>query len=317
MLKQSIPVADLKQFLSCSDTAEQHFVDLVGNALRDHGFFSLVNHGVDEELVKRAYAKAKDFFHLPSEIKEQYEDPDLNGQRGFVSFAKESAKAADAPDLKEFWHIGRELTSTHRRYKELPKNIWPKEVQDFQAIMLAVYQQIERCALHLLDAISLYIGEHKQFLRMMTVEGNSILRLIHYPPIPDNAHPQSIRAAAHEDINLITLLCESTAEGLEIQNKDDSWTAILALDGQIIVDSGDMLQNLTNGYLRSTTHRVVKPAQSFDERFSMPFFTHPLAKADLSPRAKCIEKTGGIKEFPDITQEEYLNQRLTELGLKR
>lgn len=150
----------------------------------------------------------------------------------------------------------------------------------------------------------------------MTVNSDTILRIIHYPPIPATAPPASLRAAAHEDINLITLLCEATADGLELRQHDGTWLSIRALPGQLIVDSGDMLQQLTNGRWQSTTHRVVNPANDLDRRFSMPFFVHPRPEVDLTPLPSCIAKVGK-QQFRSITAGEYLQQRLREIGLAK
>ena len=181
--------------------------------------------------------------------------------------------------------------------------------------MKNVYKQLEECSLKILEACSLFLNEEKSLISEMAVKGNTILRLIHYPPIPEDAHPSSVRAAAHEDINLITLLIDATSSGLELLDRDGNWIPVVTPKGCIIVDSGDMLQNLTNGYYKATTHRVVNPDDSRSRRFSMPFFVHARSEVPLNPLTKCVEKTGGEKKFPDITAGEYLHQRLKEIGL--
>jgi isopenicillin N synthase-like dioxygenase len=308
MLLQTIPVVDLQDFHADLPDRQQKFVTTMGRALEDIGFFALVNHGVDSSLIRKAYQVAEQFFELPDSIKLRYEDPTLNGQRGFTRFGKEHAKDQAAPDLKEFWHVGRELNLA---------NLRPSEVSDFAKVMDELYGQLEICAMHLLRACALYLEEPIDFLSQRATDGDTILRVIHYPPIPEDADPASIRSAPHEDINLITLLCEATASGLELLQRDGTWRSIPALEGQIIVDSGDMLQQLTNGLLKSTTHRVVNPDDQRSRRFSMPFFVHPNATTDLTPLPSCIAKTGGVPKFPTITAGQYLQQRLTEIGLKK
>jgi isopenicillin N synthase-like dioxygenase len=278
----------------------------MGAALQDIGFFALVNHGVEAQLIQQAYAVTQTFFELPESVKLAYADPLLKGQRGFTRFGQEHAKDHPVPDLKEFWHVGRE--------ESLP-NLKPIEVPQFHPVMAELYQQLETCAGHLLEACALYLGEPRTRLREMTRSGDTILRIIHYPPIPADVTPNSLRAAAHEDINLITLLCEATADGLELLQRDGTWLTIPALPGQIIVDSGDMLQQLTNGLLKSTTHRVRNPDNDRDRRFSMPFFVHPRAEVDLTPLPSCVAQTGGVAQFPPITAGAYLHQRLREIGL--
>lgn len=305
-MQQTIPIVDLQSFLSDDPAAQQNFVLTIGKALEDIGFFALVNHGVDRALIQRAYQSAEAFFELPDETKLRYEDPKLNGQRGFTRFGKEHAKDHPVPDLKEFWHVGRETRLA---------NLDPIEVPEFHVTMNQLYAQLEQCAAKLLEACALYLGEDRSFLSKTTIDADTILRIIHYPPIPEDANPASLRSAPHEDINLITLLCEATNSGLELLQRDGTWRAIPNVEGQIIVDSGDMLQQLTNGLLKSTTHRVINPGDR-TRRFSMPFFVHPVGKTDLTPLQSCITKTGGAMRFPKITAGEYLQQRLAEIGLK-
>jgi isopenicillin N synthase-like dioxygenase len=199
--------------------------------------------------------------------------------------------------------------------REYPENLWPAEIPEFREVMLELYRQLDVCSLRLLEACSLYIGEAPQLLPEMAREGNTILRVIHYPEVAADRNPESIRAGAHEDINFITLLCEATAGGLELLQRDGSWLPIHALKGQIIVDTGDMLQNLTNGLLKSTTHRVANPGNSRERRFSMPYFVHPRSHVSLEPLPRCVEPTGDEPQFPKISAGEYLEQRLREIGL--
>lgn len=312
-LTQTIPVLDLQLF-QADGFERQKFVTQLGHALETTGFFAVTNHGVDPDLIKQAYQVAQQFFELPTATKCQYELPALNGQRGFTSFGKEHAKDHSVPDLKEFWHIGRELPSGHTLATNYAANLQVAEVPQFHPVMAQLYAQLEACAIALLQACALYLGEPETLLSEMVRDGDTILRIIHYPPIPLNINPASLRAAPHEDINLITLLCEATDDGLELLQRDGSWLPIRSLPGQIIVDSGDMLQQLTNGLLKSTTHRVVNPECNRDRRFSMPFFVHPRQEVDLTPLPTCVARTG-TSPFPSITAGAYLMQRLREIGL--
>lgn len=312
--EQTIPVIDMEDYRSSDASRNQKFVKTLGDALVDLGFFAIENHGVDHELIETCYKLNYELFTLSDSTKKAYEDDNLKGQRGYTSFGKEHAKDSEAPDLKEFWHVGRELKSGHPLAGVYPKNVWPSEIPNFKEIFLNLYAQLDSLASNILEASALYLDLPKNQFSKIAVNGNTILRMIHYPPISDDANPASIRAAAHEDINLITLLCESTASGLELLQRDGAWRPIHSLKGQIIGDAGDMLQNITNGYFKSTTHRVVNPDNSRDRRFSMPFFIHPEPEADLSPLPKCVELTGGKKNYDDISAEEYLNKRLKEIG---
>lgn len=315
MVEQTIPVVDLNDFLKGSGSTKDDFVQTVGKGLTDLGFFAVENHGVDHKLIEQAYGLAKHFFEQETSLKTKYEDPTIKGQRGYVSFGKEHAKGANAPDLKEFWHVGQSLPQDHALRSVYPDNVWPSELPEFKPVFQQLYKQLETCAMTLLKACALYLNENETLFSDMATDGNSILRVIHYPPIAEDANPASIRAAAHEDINLITLLCESTDEGLELLQKDGNWRPIHALNGQIVVDTGDMIQNVTNGILKSTTHRVVNPNNDRSQRFSMPFFVHARSEVDLSPLPSCVEKSGGKKLYEDMTAGEYLHQRLKEIGL--
>jgi isopenicillin N synthase-like dioxygenase len=302
---QPIPVVDLRDF-QAGASARHRFIQVMGQALETVGFFAVTHTGVDEDLLASAYAVAETFFALPDAVKRNYADPARRGQRGFTRFGQEHAKDSHAPDLKEFWHLGQAA---------IVANLDPIEVPEFQLTMLALYGQLMDCANLLLEACALYLGEPQSLLREMAIGGDTILRVIHYPPIPAGVNPNSLRAAPHEDINLITLLCAATDGGLELQQRDGSWLAIPALPGQIIVDSGDMLQWLTNGRLRSTTHRVVNTDGGRARRFSMPFFVHPAPSTDLTPLPASVAATGGPANFPPITAGDYLTQRLREIGL--
>jgi isopenicillin N synthase-like dioxygenase len=310
---QTIPILDLHDFQGDGPNRQQ-FVQQFGHALEHLGFLALVNHGIEQELIQQAYQLAQQFFELPESIKQQYEIPELHGQRGFTSHGREHAKDHPVPDLKEFWHVGREFAPDYPLAYAYAANVQIAEVPQFHPTMMQLYGQLEACAAQLLQACALYLGEPATLMSEMLRDGDTILRIIHYPPVPADVHPASLRAAAHEDINLITLLCEATDDGLELLQRDGSWLPISAVPGQIIVDSGDMLQQLTNGVFKSTTHRVVNPGSDRTRRFSMPFFAHPRRDVDLTPLPGCVARTG-VQQFPAITAGEYLMQRLREIGL--
>ncbi len=318
---QTIPLLDLKDFVGGQSQARADaFVEAFGSALSEVGFFALTNHGVEQRLIDAAYGATEAFFALPEATKVQYEIAELKGQRGFTRFGKEHAKDSVAPDLKEFWHLGRERPTAHP--VGYPDNIWPREVPQFHPVMAALFQQLETCSGHLMKACARYLQQPEDFFEVQVAEGQTILRVIHYPPVAEEATPASQRAAPHEDINLITLLCEATTPGLELLQANGEWLPIQTQPGQIVVDTGDMLQSLSNGLLKSTTHRVVNPnrsrapiGQRSSRRFSMPFFVHPRPEFDLTPLPNCIERTEGNQLFPDQSAEQYLNQRLKEIGL--
>ncbi len=314
MSHQSIPVVNLKSYTHGTAADRQHFVATIGAALNDVGFFSVEDHGVDMKLIDTAYSIAGELFDLSLEKKNRYENLVDRGHRGYIGYGREHAKNSTAADLKEFWHVGRELPAGHPLNKVYPDNVWPTEIPEFKTIFLELYRQLEMCAMTLLEGCAVYLGEPKDRFSAAAVHGNSVLRMIHYPPIPEDRNPASIRAGAHEDINLITLLCEATTGGLELLENNGTWRPIHALKGQIVCDTGDMIQNLTNGVLRSTTHRVVNPNNSRERRFSMPFFVHPRADVSLNPMASCIQRQGGKSLYRNITAGEFLTERLREIG---
>lgn len=313
-MNYSIPVVDLNDYLSGDKEREEKFVRGVGSALQEIGFFALTNHNVPSDLIDTSYQETKQLFALPTDEKLKYQIPGLNGQRGYTAFGKEHAKGSNAPDLKEFWHVGQELDSS-KLAETYPANVWPASIPNFRKTTVSIFKSLEFAGLKVLEACALYLGEEKNRIRDTAVDGNSILRLIHYPPVAADRNPNSIRAGAHEDINLITLLIDATSSGLELMDRKGNWIPVVTPKGCIIVDAGDMLQNLTNGFYKSTTHRVVNPDNSREARYSMPFFMHARGEVDLNPLESCIAATGGKKLYPDITADAYLLQRLKEIGL--
>ncbi len=308
MTRSAIPVVSYIDLLG-APAGQQRAIATLGQALEEVGFLILECHPVAPEVVRRAYQVAGEFFALPSEAKAQYALPQQRGKGGFSSFGSEQAKGHSIPDAKEFWHVNRHSLVDLEA-------AWPQEVPFFRPVMTRLYQQLMACADVLLEACAIYLGQPKDWLVAMATEGNTVLRLAHYPALGAGTLPGSLRAAPHEDINLITLLCEATTPGLEILTQGGQWLPIQVNPGQIVVDTGDMLQNLTNGLFKSTTHRVVNPRSGNQARLSMPFFVHPRQEVDLSPVASLVERTGGSSQFPAITAGEYLAQRLREIQVE-
>lgn len=310
MASQNIPVVDLGDW-HAGGAAKDRFVDAVGASLADIGFFAVRNHGVADELMTHAYDVARRFFHLPARTKARYHDPAKRGQRGFTGMGKEHARDAQAADLKEFWQLGRPGW-THPLYGD---NVAPTEIADFAPTMVELYERLDGLGQILLEACAAYIDEPADRFADMARDSDTIVRVLYYPPVGKDVPPGAVRSAAHEDINLITLLSGATAEGLELLRRDGSWMAVHTGFDTIVVDSGDMLQNVTNGLYKSTTHRVVNPGDASSERFSIPCFIHARLDVDLSPLPSCVARTGGATRYPSLTAGEYLEQRLREIGL--
>ena len=312
-----IPSLDLASFVTGSPKQKNDFVGQLGRAWTEIGFVAIKNHGLDETTQQHLYKAVKQFFALPQEVKNKYENPELMGQRGYVGKMKEHAKGYNSPDLKEFFHIGQMHDPGDQDTDEYPRNIFPAEVPEFEDYGVRAFQLLEQAGIQLLRAIALFLGIREDFFDEKVKNGNSILRPIHYFPIIESANVPSdaLRAARHTDINLITLLMGASAEGLQVLRRDGEWIPITALPEQIVVNVGDMLSRMTNEKLRSTVHRVVNPTREklHLPRYSIPYFMHPKSQMSLACLPECIDKDHP-KKFKDITAGEYLVRRLKEIG---
>ncbi len=312
---RSIPVVDYLDFTSGDEERKSAFIKSVGDSLKDIGFFALKNHGIPLSAIEQSYEQGDAFFSMSEDVKRTYLQPQIAHQRGYTAFGIEHAKNNPAPDLKEFWQTGRSHPTSGKKPTYV-ENVWPdNHLPQFREVIDGLFSRMENVSQNLLESCSLYLGKPKSWLGSMAEDGNTIMRIIHYPPLGDDVLPGAVRSAEHEDINFITLLVTATADGLEVMDHDGSWIKVEGDATHIIVDSGDMLQNLTNGLFKSTTHRVVNPANSTERRFSMPMFVHPRNEIDLTPRPEFIELTGGKALFQSITAGDYLHQRLVEIGL--
>lgn len=286
---------------------------LVRQAFEEWGFVAVRDHQVPASSIQDCYEQAGSFFALPQETKDRYHVRGGAGQRGYTPFASETGKGASAPDLKEFWHVGREPAPAGASSEAYPDNVWPEELPAFRPALLTLYRQLEELGNQLLVLVARSLGLPSNDLVDRVRDGNSILRPLHYPPIENAAG--AVRAAAHEDINVLTLLVGSEEPGLEILARTGEWMPVATLEGTIVCNVGDMLQRLTNRVLRSTTHRVVNPPPPWSERsrHSIPFFLHFAADVRIEALPGCL---GEREPEPPITAHEYLEQRLRELGLR-
>jgi isopenicillin N synthase-like dioxygenase len=315
--EMGIPSVDLNDFIHGNAEQKKNFVAALGHAYEGIGFVAVKNHLIAEATVERLYTEVKAFFDLPEDTKKKYEIVELAGQRGYTSFGREHAKGSNAGDLKEFWHFGQEVTDGDPIKAEYPANIFTDELTGFNEVGIQAYRDLESTGRYMLRAIAIHLGLDEFYFDDKIKNGNSILRPIHYPPI--TAEPQSaVRAGQHEDINLITLLIGASADGLEVLNKKNEWVAVTALSDHIVVNVGDMLQRLTNGKLKSTTHRVVNPSREKwgSSRFSIPFFLHPRSEMRLDCLASCVP-AGETPHWEPISAGEFLDERLAEIGLKK
>lgn len=311
----TIPSVNLSDFLSENPIRKQKFVEEIGKAYEEIGFVSLKNHFLSDVLVDALYKEVKSFFALPVAIKKKYEREELGGQRGYVSFGKEHAKGKKEGDLKEFWHFGQEPDADAKLIDVYPDNINVEELPSFNATGMEAYRMLEKTGIYVLRALALYLGLDEFYFDHWAKNGNSILRPIHYPPITEEPKG-AVRAGAHGDINLITLLMGASSGGLQVLRKDGQWIDAIPQDDELVINVGDMLERHTNNKLRSTIHRVVNPPkdQWSKPRYSIPFFMHPRSDMKLNCLDVCIDENHP-KAFEDITAGNFLYQRLVDIGL--
>ena len=309
--------ADQVQLVSLDQQAEDPhgFAQAFGASFQRFGFAAVSDHGIDQALIDRAWAMTKAFFDLPEADKRRYHQAGGGGARGYTPFGIEIAKGANENDLKEFWHVGRELPAGHRFRELMADNVWPDAPEGFRETFLELFAAFDRTGDRLLSAIALYLGLDEHWFDPAVDNGNSVLRLLHYPPV--SADAPGVRAGAHEDINLITLLLGAEEAGLELLDRDGNWLPVKPPKGAMVVNVGDMLQRLTNDVLKSTTHRVRNPApeRRGRSRYSMPFFLHFRPDFLIETLPGCISVERPNKYPEPITADDYLLQRLREIRL--
>jgi len=302
--------------LKDADKDPQGFAQELGNSFVEYGFAIVRDHGIPQDLIHRAEEKAKQFFALPEDVKNRYYIEGAGGARGYTPFGIETAKGYKAHDLKEFWHVGRELSAGHKFREVMADNVWPAEIQDFRNTFTALYDAFDEAGLKVLRAIARFLKVDEEYFTDTVRDGNSVMRLLHYPAQsePTGEH---IRAAAHEDINTITLLLGAEEAGLELKTKDERWIPVSPKPGELVINIGDMLQRLTNGMLRSTSHRVVNPApdRASHARYSMPFFLHFRPDFMIEALPGTVP-AGEQPKWPPISSHDYLQERLREIKLK-
>ncbi|PAX07804.1 isopenicillin N synthase family dioxygenase [Sphingomonas lenta] len=307
-----VPTLSLNQ----QATDPQGFADQLGQSFRRFGFAIVADHGIPDDLIARAWDQTKKLFELPEEEKRRYHVPGGGGARGYTPFKTEIAKDAKVVDLKEFWHVGRELPEGHRYADTMAPNIWPERPEGFRDTFIELFGAFDTAGDKLLSGIARHLGLEDRWFDRAVKDGNSVLRLLHYPPIPADA--EGVRAGAHEDINLITLLLGAEEAGLELLDRDSGrWLAVKPPEGAMVVNVGDMLQRLTNHVLPSTTHRVVNPPpeRRGHSRYSMPFFLHPAPDFLIESLEGTVTAENPNRYPTPITAHDYLHERLVEIGL--
>lgn len=297
-----VATVDLRDLIA-GGTARRRFVGELGGSLVETGFVKVAGHALDPGELAAAYGAARAAFALPDEVKARSVRPELGGARGLVPFGRERAKDASIPDLKEFWHVGPASGE--------PANVWPAEVPSFEQVMGRLHASMEHTAELLLEAVAEHLGLPRRHLADLVVGAGSILRVLHYPPLDGSADPGAVRAAAHEDINFITLLPAATGDGLQLRDRRGRWCRVDGHEGELVVDSGDQLSRYLNGRVPATTHRVVNPSDPATDRYSMPFFCQPRPEVVLRPPVELLAP--GEVLPPPITAGEYHERRMEEI----
>ena len=313
---QNARMSDVIPTLSLREADSTAFVRDLGAAYEQHGFVILTDHGMPQELIDRFLGLYKTFFAWPEDAKRRYHVPGGGGARGYTPFGIETAKGATHHDLKEFWHVGRELPEGHAYRKYMADNVWINELTGFRDTSIEMFETFDRTGRRILRAIAAILNLPADFFEDKVQLGNSVLRVIHYPPMPPQP-TDSVRAGAHEDINVITLLLGAEEPGLQVLSKRGEWLEVNPSPGSMVVNVGDMLQRLTNGTLRSTSHRVINPKsdRARHARYSMPFFLHFNPDFPIAALPSCVGP-GKPEPLPPILAEEYLQERLREIKLK-
>ena len=312
----NIPCLNLSDFLSNDNALKKDFVEKIGKAYQEIGFIALKGHFLTKNNIDNLYLQIKKFFDLPQGTKNKYEFDGYKGQRGYTSFGKEHAKGKKEGDLKEFWHFGQFLDNQEKNYN-YPENIIVNELPEFNKTGKETFKALEKTAVYVLRAISIFLDLEEDHFDKFVINGNSILRPIHYPPIKKEPK-KAVRAAAHGDINLITLLMGAHGKGLQVKNNKGEWIDAIAADDEIVINVGDMLSRYTNDKLKSTIHRVVNPPKELwgKSRYSIPFFLHPIGSMKLNVLENCIDKNNP-KKFDDITAHDFLINRLIDIGVMK
>jgi len=317
-MTSQIPTLDIRRFTHPSSPEDRDaFVAELGAAYREWGFAGIRGHDIPQQAIDASYDAVRQLFALPEDVKRKYHAPGTGGARGYTPFGVETAKDSKYSDLKEFWHIGRDIADESKYREYMPPNVWPEEVPEFHAAGYGLYEALDTLGSQVLAALALHLDLPEDYFADKTDSGNSILRPIHYPPITADDIP-NVRAGAHEDINLITLLVGASAAGLEVRSRKGEWVPFTADADTIVVNIGDMLQRLTNHVYPSTTHRVVNPPgqEARKPRYSTPFFLHPNPDflIDVLPSTVTPDNP---KRYPEpITAQGYLEERLREIKLK-
>ncbi len=304
-MNRSVPKVDLSLFLG-HPAERNEFVREFGEGLMEFGFVILTGHGIERATSKKAYDAAAAFFSMSPEVKSKYEKREIGRQRGYTPVGKEKAKDTPFSDLKEFWHTG------SNQVPDLPANIWPTEIPEMKTATMKLFSELSLVGHRLMEALEIFLEVDPQSLTTMLAGGNTVLRSVHYM-VPTDQNPERLWAAEHEDINLMTLLIEASGDGLEIKTRDGQWLPIMCSPDEIVVDTGDMFQRLTNGLLPAVTHRVVAPNDCREPRYSMPFFIHPSPKTSLTPLRSA--KIDQALRYPVMSASSYLNERLRENGV--
>ncbi len=306
---RKVPELSLRHFTHGEAIQRTAFSQSLSEGLREYGFVVLIDHNVPATLLDEAYARAAELFALPEEEKLAH----VGGLRGYTPFGTEHAKDNLTPDLKEFWQLGHEPEPGAEPSRFSAPNIWPSRPSGFRPVFERLFAALNDTGCLLLEALAPTLGLAPDYFEPLVRRGDSVLRVLHYPPIAADAAPNAVRSAAHEDINLLTILVAARGAGLELLDRDGAWLPIVTEPNALVVDSGDMMARLTNNVIPATTHRVINGAEPHLSRYSMPFFMHPTPETSLASLPSCV---GAVALYPPTTAGAFLAERIEQIGLK-
>lgn len=307
---------DLLAFETGDSRSRRAVVDGVRESLQNG--FVYTAHDLSEDMLDDAYGMLTEFFSKEPEEKQRYIAEGSHGQTGYTGLLVETAADSDIADWKEMLNWGAPLAPAHPLRSRYPKS-YPDPVLPEAAVpgiaetLLEFHRQIAEIQARFLRVIAVGIGCNEHFFDEMVHEGPTLTRAIRYPPMTDAPDANHVWAAAHDDINLITALPRATAKGLEVQ-VGDSWVAAAPPEGYMIINTGIMLERLTNGVIGAGTHRVVSDPDEPGERLSVVQFCHPTPSTVLTPVPSCVSAETPLA-YGSISANDALEKVLWEINL--
>ena len=308
-MPRTLPIVDLSSWRERDPTSLAGIAAEAGAACRDVGFFYVVNHDVDADLIAAAFAQSRRFFALPLAERQALAIETIGGNRGYSGMLHEALDPGRGPDMKEAFNVGLEIAPddpdllSGQPFRSL--NAWPS-LPSFRETLLAYYDACAALGARLHRAFACDLGLEPDFFDGKFDRPMATLRLLHYPPPPAGSAPRT-GAGAHTDYGNLTLLATDDVGGLEVRARNGEWIEAPVVPGAFIVNIGDCLMRWTNDIYVSTPHRVVN--RSARERYSIAFFYDPNPDAIVETIPSCARQGERVR-YPPILAADYLKQRL-------